>query len=121
MASLHILLAILATVSVPAADDVTVVKPTCDDGSSPYDENGRPNVDCEIDGCTVIEPLCWSERLDDCYDVSGSDNGACVLRDKECDTAVGCFGLYLSCVGEWSCEDSHWWGCGEGTCTEATD
>jgi hypothetical protein len=118
MASLHILLRILATLSVTAGTDLSVEK-NCDDGSSPYAEDGQPNLECEIDGCTVLEPICWSERIDHCYDVSGSANGKCVLRDKGCDSGLSCTGLWLSCVGEWSCQDSHWWGCGKGTCTES--
>lgn len=100
------------------ADPTPAREPVCDDGASPYDENGRPNLECEIDACAVGEPLCWSERLDRCYDVSGTENGSCQLRDKSCETGLGCWGLYIACVGEWSCKDEHWWGCGQGTCLE---
>lgn len=93
-------------------------EPICDDGSSPYDENDQPNLECEIEACAVGEPLCWSERLDLCYDASGDDNGTCHLLDKACASSLGCWGLYIACVGEWSCEDTHWWGCGRGTCLE---
>jgi hypothetical protein len=98
----------------PAGDDA----PVCDDGSSPYDENGEPNVDCEIHECVVVESLCWSERLDFCYDDGGSANGSCRLEDKECGNGVSCWGLYIACVGEWSCRDPQWWGCSQGTCVE---
>jgi hypothetical protein len=91
----------------------------CDDGSSLYDEQGQPRVnDCEIEACVVGEPLCWSERLDICYTEAGDENGSCYMEDKSCTSSLGCWGLYIACVGEWSCQDSNWWGCGEGTCTE---
>ncbi|HLT34771.1 MAG TPA: hypothetical protein VK034_00765 [Enhygromyxa sp.] len=93
-------------------------EPVCDDGSSPYDENGEPNLECEIDECAVGEPLCWSERLDICYDHGGAENGSCQLLDKACRNGLSCWGLYITCVGEWSCRDSQWWGCGRGTCLE---
>jgi hypothetical protein len=97
----------------------TPTEPVCDDGSSPYDENGQPKVnDCEINACVVAEPLCWSERLDLCYTESGDDNGSCYMEDKQCSSSLGCWGLYIACVGEWNCRDSYWWGCGNGTCTE---
>ncbi|MFO7563143.1 MAG: hypothetical protein R6X02_10910 [Enhygromyxa sp.] len=98
----------------PAGADELV----CDDGSSAYDENGDPNADCEINECVVMESLCWSERLDFCYSESGDDNGSCHLRDKACGNGVSCWGLYIACVGEWSCRDPQWWGCGRGTCVE---
>lgn len=93
-------------------------EPICDDGSSPYDDNGEPNLDCEIEQCAVGEPLCWSERLDLCYDDGGDDNGSCAFEDKACANGVSCWGLYIACVGEWSCRETNWWGCGEGTCVE---
>jgi hypothetical protein len=114
------LFAMWTTPFLPAADEaISDEVQVCDDGSSPYDENGRPNVDCEIEGCTVIEPVCWSYRIDRCYDESGSENGVCTLSQADCHNALTCHGLYLACVGEWACEDPHWWGCGEGSCTEA--
>jgi hypothetical protein len=111
----------LATLASPVQPEPAYTdEPVCDDGSSPYDKNGRPNIRCEIDGCSVIDRMCWSERLNYCYDDNGSDNGFCGLYEMECHNGLSCSGMWLACVGQWACEDPHWWGCGEGSCTEAT-
>lgn len=114
--TLKLLLAFMAVDAkqAPVVDDELV----CDDGSSPYDESGEPKVDCEINACVVVESLCWSERIDACFDDGGDDNGRCHLQDKQCGNGVTCWGLYIACVGEWSCRDPQWWGCGKGTCLE---
>jgi hypothetical protein len=56
-----------------------------------------------------------SPTSDEEYDV---DAETCDLEDKACGNGVSCWGLYIACVGEWSCQDPQWWGCSSGTCVE---
>lgn len=93
----------------------------CDDGSSVYHVDGSPNWDCELRNCSPHEFVCWSERLDHCYDDSGDDNGVCGARKvTSCKSRWGCFKLWANCNGEYTCTQNAWPGCAEGSCTTAT-
>ena len=92
----------------------------CDDGTAPYDEYGRPNLACKIEGCGSSEPICWSYRLNDCYDESGGDNGTCSFASETCAGILACHAMWLTCYGEYQCNKTSFWGCKQGTCTEKT-
>jgi hypothetical protein len=115
----QLLIPFLLTLTAPESRVQFNAAPVCDDGSHAYDEYGRPNPECVLEGCAAHEAVCWPDRIDHCFDARGRDNGTCVLRDKECDTWYGCWHLYFSCIGKWECKDDRWWGCAEGTCTES--
>lgn len=91
----------------------------CDDGSSPRDLDGSPNWDCELRGCSPLAPVCWSDRLDFCFDDLGDDMGVCAWAEPQhCDSRLTCFDLWTSCDGKYEChEDDSWIGCTNGTCT----
>jgi len=95
-----------------------VERVVCDDGSSPRRADGSPNWDCEIHGCSPHEPICWSDRLDFCFDESGDDLGICTYRPrKKCGSRWSCFDLWLYCDGVYQCHDDSWVGCTNGSCT----
>lgn len=86
----------------------------CDDGSYLIYPDGSINWDCELDGCNPLEPVCWDERLDFCFDDAGNDTGDCVWRARtECSTLWGCIKLYASCDGRFDYDLST----GRGSCT----
>lgn len=112
-----VLLVFDALVPSPASstdDDDALV---CDDGSSPWDSNGRPNWACTRDGHSPHDDLCWNERLDHCYGDDGKDLGVCVFAQEECNSRLACFDLWLYCAGEYKCLESSVIGCTKGTCT----
>lgn len=91
----------------------------CDDGSSPFQSDGSPNWDCEIHECSPHEDLCWSERLDHCYDDNGDDNGVCGGEEvTTCKSKWSCFKLWVGCNGPYQCNSGVWYGCDDGQCTE---
>lgn len=76
----------------------------CDDGSSPFLKSGAPNWACEIDGCGPLEPVCWLERVDFCYDEMGEDTGECEWEaPAKCSGLWSCFKLWVGCNGQWEC------------------
>lgn len=92
----------------------------CDDGSNLYESDGAPNWDCELRGCSPHEWVCWSERLDHCYDDSGDDNGVCIAKKvTPCNSRWECFKAWANCKGEYQCESTSWPGCTKGSCTTA--
>lgn len=92
----------------------------CDDGSPLYTPEGRPNWDCWLAGCTPHDDICWSDRLDHCFDEAGNDRGVCVYSTSRCDGVFSCYKLWFSCVGEYKClESGPIVGCKKGTCTLA--
>jgi hypothetical protein len=95
--------------------------PICDDGSFPYDANGRPNFQCKIDGCGPADRVCWPDALAGCYDDAGEENGVCLLATESCEGIVPCFGMWLACYGTWVCEIPGVLGCKQGSCTENED
>lgn len=97
---------------------IALLGPVCDDGAPPYLSNGRPNFHCKIDGCGPSDPVCWPENLDGCYDETGNDTGTCSLASETCEGIIPCFGMWLSCYGEFDCVNPATLGCKEGTCTE---
>jgi hypothetical protein len=104
----------------PLRDDPTPPVRRCDDGAPAWSDRGSPNWDCELHGCTPHEAICWSERLDHCYDVSGNDLGLCLFAVETCNSRFTCFDLWLYCPGQYECTDEDSWiGCTEGKCTTA--
>lgn len=90
----------------------------CDDRSSPFGPDGNPNWDCELAGCTPFAPVCWSYRLDFCYDENGDDTGECAWGGAQtCNSRWSCFKLWAGCDGEYQCDQASWPGCGSGSCT----
>lgn len=91
----------------------------CDDGSSFRHADGSPNWDCELHGCSPHASICWSERLDFCYDESGDDAGVCAWGEVQtCNSRWTCFDLWTGCNGKYEChEEDSWIGCTDGTCT----
>lgn len=81
----------------------------CDDGSKPFHVNGMPNWSCRIDGCGPLELVCWSERVDFCFDDGdGEDTGECdwdaaTKGATTCDGWISCFKLWAGCDGTWAC------------------
>jgi len=93
------------------------VRLRCDDGSPVWTPDGGPNWDCELAGCSPHEQVCWSDRLDVCFDESGDSNGVCKFAEpQKCDSRWSCFKLWASCDTEYTCEKPVGWGCGGGTC-----
>lgn len=93
----------------------------CDDGSSPWRRDGRPNFDCHVGGCSSRGPVCFADRLAHCHDVAGADTGACELETDECHSKLACFDMWLYCAGVYKCHDAtSWVGCNHGSCTTDT-
>lgn len=94
------------------------ISPTkrCDDGASPVRRDGSPNWACEIDGCGPLERVCWSERVDFCFDEAGEDTGECAWeKPSTCSGVWNCFKLWVNCDGQWGCEVGT--PCTSGSCT----
>lgn len=92
--------------------------PLCDDGTRAWGRDRTPNWGCERWGCGPLESLCWSDRLDHCYDVAGNELGVCEYAVETCNSRFSCFDLWLYCPGEYQCHDEDSWiGCTNGTCT----
>jgi len=93
--------------------------PRCDDGSPLRHPDGSPNWDCELRGCSPHEAVCWSDRLDYCYDESGDDAKICAWgKLQTCNSRWTCFDLWTGCDGKYECnEEDSWIGCTDGTCT----
>lgn len=91
----------------------------CDDGHAIFEPDGSPNWDCELQGCSPHEALCWSDRLDHCYDENGDENGMCGGKKvTPCNSRWECFKSWANCTGEHTCDDtSGWLGCPKGACT----
>lgn len=86
----------------------------CDDGTSIYHADGTPNWDCELDGCGMLEPVCWSARIDFCFDEDGNETGECVWRTRQkCTTKWSCIKLWAGCDGPFEYD----WDTGVGVCT----
>jgi len=106
----------------PLSETISSEDPiVCDDGSPPYSEKKEPNwSSCLIENCSPSTRICWSYRLDDCYDAAGRDLGVCRVRDAKCQNVFSCFDLWLRCVGKWGCQDSSTsipGACNQGTCS----
>ena len=91
----------------------------CDDGSNLKSPDGSPNWACEIHDCSPHEAVCWSDRLDFCYDEEGDDAGVCAWGEPQtCNSRWSCFDTWSGCNGQWECHESvSWVGCTDGTCT----
>lgn len=85
----------------------------CDDGSNLFNLDGSVNWRCQLDGCAPLEPVCWPERLDICFDDDGNETGECKWRKDTCDTKLSCVWLWSGCDGEWNYD----WDTGIGSCT----
>lgn len=88
----------------------------CDDGSSPWTRDGRPNWRCRRDRCSPHARVCWEER---CSDEAGAD----ICEDApttKCEGVLACFREWFSCTGKWGCDKpGDWGGCAAGGCTFA--
>lgn len=110
----------IALLPIGVSDGTYRPKVSCDDGASPYDRRGRPNIDCAIDGCWPDELICWSDRLDHCFSDDGEDLGVCLFTTSTCGSWHSCFDLFLYCDGQWGCNSSSWGVCTNGYCITST-
>ncbi|MFV8750933.1 hypothetical protein ACNOYE_10350 [Nannocystaceae bacterium ST9] len=92
--------------------------PRCDDGSLLIRPDGSVNGRCMIDGCRFGSKVCWSERIEHCFDDEGLDIGVCLLEDTKCDTVLACAWDFAFCDGEYECLVPALVGCQEGICIE---
>lgn len=92
---LQVALLVLSFSSIEIPDDTKI----CDDGSSPWEENGQPNWRCTLDGCLPLSQVCWEERLDICYE----DGVFCDISDITCEGLWDCFVLAIECDGKMTC------------------
>lgn len=97
-----------------ASTDMFTASKLCDDGSRLFHPDGSPNWDCDLDGCSLLEGVCWAERLDFCFDDAGNETGACIWRErKKCNSRWTCFKLWASCDGRFDYD----FNTGHGSCT----
>jgi len=93
----------------------------CDDGSSAFDDEGKPNWQCQRRGCTPDAHVCWSEKIAHCRDAAGGLLSTCSVATEECNSRFSCFDLWLYCEGEYGCDESGGVGCKKGHCKTDTD
>lgn len=109
---------LLSTLFSPAGNDSQAAHAQfCDDGSAPITRYGRPNWNCWLNGCSPRSEICWSDRLDHCFDTDGRDLGVCSYDVIHCEGYLSCFETWFTCTGEWGCDRLGSVGCKVGHCT----
>ncbi len=107
---------------VPMQGQVTPPAITCDDGTSFYDEYGRFNPRCHVDGYSLYDKYSWPERLDHCF-VDGIENwnfnGECgpIAVQDTCDSLAECAAAWISCKGVFICSNDDF-PCEWGMCVD---
>ncbi len=77
---------------------------TCDDGTSPWKDDGEPNWRCTLEGCSSSDNVCWPERLN--LDICDEDGVQCEVTDEDCEGWLACHILWWNCDGKYTCNDT---------------
>lgn len=90
----------------------------CDDGTLLMDRSEKINWACQIDGCSVKEEICWTERLD----CSIKDETCSTEAIGDCDSVASCALLWFGCANEegaYVCLEPATIGCNYGECLQS--